>query len=289
VRGADHGDTSEGGPEPAASGGGGSPHRSRQGKTGGTGRKQKVTERPVEIPELSPGQMDWMVSVFGPYRRIVQPKLYGIENLPADGSLLAANHTIYGVLDAPIMITEIWRVRRIAARGLGAHGHYALPVWREFLTAGGMVRGTRDNVRALMRDRQTILVYPGGAREVNKHRGQQYQLQWRERMGFAQLAIEHGYPVIPVASVGADDMLDVIIDQDTPVYGEFACLYEKFIGFPTLPVAVGVGGTPIPRPERLYFWFGEPIDATRFGSSADDHAAAQALHEEVKQAVVMGI
>jgi len=84
-------------------------------------------------------------------------------------------------------------------------------------------------------------------------------------------------------------MLDVIIDQDTPVYGEFARLYEKFIGFPTLPVAVGVGGTPIPRPERLYFWFGEPIDATRFGSSADDHAAAQALHEEVKQAVVMGI
>ncbi len=118
------------------------PHRSRQGKTGGTGRKQKVTERPVEIPELSPGQKDWMVSVFGPHRRILQPKLYGIENLPADGSLLAANHTIYGVLDAPIMITEIWRVRRIAARGLGAHGHYALPVWREFLTAGGMVRGT---------------------------------------------------------------------------------------------------------------------------------------------------
>ena len=66
-------------------------------------------------------------------------------------------------------------------------------------------------------------------------------------------------------------------------------MYEKFMGFPTLPVAVGPGGTLIPRPERLYFWFGEPIDATRFGTSADDHAAAQALHEEVKQAVVMGI
>ncbi len=93
MRGADHGDTSEGGPEPAASGGGEDPHRSRQGKTGGTGREQEVTERPVEIPELRPEQMDRMVSVLGPHRRIVQPKLYGIENLPADGSLLAANHT----------------------------------------------------------------------------------------------------------------------------------------------------------------------------------------------------
>jgi hypothetical protein len=52
-----------------------------------------------------------------------------------------------------------------------------------------MVRGTRDNVRALMRDHQTILTFPGGSREVNKRRGQQYNLLWRERIGFARLAI----------------------------------------------------------------------------------------------------
>jgi 1-acyl-sn-glycerol-3-phosphate acyltransferase len=63
-----------------------------------------------------------------------------------------------------------------------------------------------------MRDRQTILVFPGGSREVNKRRGQQYQLLWRERIGFARLAIKHGYPIVPFAAVGADDMFDVIID-----------------------------------------------------------------------------
>jgi hypothetical protein len=41
-----------------------------------------------------------------------------------------------------------------------------------------------------MRDHQTILVFPSGSREVFKRRGQQYQLLWRERMGFARLAIE---------------------------------------------------------------------------------------------------
>ena len=84
------------------------------------------------------------------------------------------------------------------------------------------MRGTRDNVRALMRDRQTILVFPGGAREVNKRRGQQYQLLWRERIGFARLAIEHRYPIVPFAAVGVDDMLDVIVDQNTPIYGQLA-------------------------------------------------------------------
>jgi 1-acyl-sn-glycerol-3-phosphate acyltransferase len=221
--------------------------------------------------------------------RVTQPKIYGVEHLPEDGSLLVGNHTIYGFLDLPFLMAEVWKRRRLAIRGLGEHAHYAVPVWRDLLTVGGMVRGTRDNVRGLMRDRQTILVFPGGSREVNKRRGQQYQLLWRERIGFARLAIEHGYPIVPFAAVGADDMLDVVIDQGTPIYGQLAGLYEKLMGFPTPPIVRGVGPMPIPRPERLYFWFGEPIDTTRWHGRYDDTAAAQALRDEVKRAILLGI
>jgi hypothetical protein len=84
-------------------------------------------------------------------------------------------------------------------------------------------------------------------------------------------------------------MLDVIIDQRTPIYGRLAGLYEKLLGFPTPPIVRGVGPTAIPRPERLYFWFGEPIDPARFGNRFDDTAAAQALRDEVKRDILMGI
>jgi 1-acyl-sn-glycerol-3-phosphate acyltransferase len=249
-----------------------------------------MTEYPIEIPDLpSEASIDRLVSLLEPLSRVVRPKLYGVERLPADGSLLVGNHTIYGLIDVPFMMAEIWKHRRLAIRGLGEHAHYAVPLWRDLLTVGGMVRGTRDNVRALMREGQTILVFPGGAREVNKRRGQEYQLLWRERIGFARLAIEHGYPIVPFAAVGADDMLDVVIDQNTPVYGQFARLYEKLLGIPTPPLVRGIGATPIPRPERLYFWFGEPIDSTRFGRRFDDTAAARALRDEVKRAILDGI
>jgi 1-acyl-sn-glycerol-3-phosphate acyltransferase len=248
-----------------------------------------MNDYPVKIPALPSEQaIDRLVSLLEPYRRITQPKFYGIDNIPDDGSLLVGNHTIYGFLDLPFMMAEVWKRRRIAIRGLGEHAHYAIPVWRDLLGACGMVRGTRANVRALMRDHQTILVYPGGAREVNKRRGQQYQLLWGERIGFARLAIEQGYPIVPVAAVGADDMLDVTVDQNTPVYGQLAAAYEKVMGFPTPPVVRGVGLTGIPRPERLYFWFGEPVDTTRFAGHNDD-AAARTVRDEVKQAVVAGI
>ena len=245
---------------------------------------------PVEIPRLpSERSIDRLVAMAAPLLRVSRPRVYGLENLPADGSLLVGNHTIYGFLDLPLMMAEIWKRRRLAIRGLGEHAHYAVPVWRDLLAVGGMVRGTRENVRALMRERQTVLVFPGGSREVNKHRGQEYQLLWRERIGFARLAIEYGYPVVPFAAVGAEEMLDVIVDQTTPIYGDFARIYEKLVGFPTPPIVRGVGLTPIPRPERLYFWFGEPIDSARFGSRYDDTGAARALRDQVKQAVLGGI
>jgi hypothetical protein len=44
-----------------------------------------------------------------------------------------------------------------------------------------------------------------------------------------------------------------------------------------------------PGPERLYFWFGEPIGTVRFGGRYDDTAAARALRDEVKQAILVGI
>jgi 1-acyl-sn-glycerol-3-phosphate acyltransferase len=249
-----------------------------------------MTAAPVEIPDLPrEAQIDRLVSLLEPLSRVIRPKLYGAQHLPADGSLLVGNHTIYGLLDVPFMMAELWKQRRLAIRGLGEHAHYAVPIWRDLLTVGGMVRGTRDNVRALMSTRQTILVFPGGAREVNKRRGQQYQLLWRERIGFARLAIEHRYPIVPFASVGAEEMLDVIVDGATPIYGQFARLYEKLMGFPTPPIVRGVGPTPIPRPERLYFWFGEPIDTSSLGGRYDDTAAARALRDEVKREILSGI
>ena len=44
--------------------------------------------------------------------------------------LPVGNHTIYGLLDVPLMVAEIWKGRRIAVRSLGEHAHYAVPVWR---------------------------------------------------------------------------------------------------------------------------------------------------------------
>ncbi len=236
-----------------------------------------------------PRQMDRLASILAPFRRVTQPKVLGLERIPHRPVLFVGNHTRYSFLDLPFMISELWTRRRIIVLGLGDHAHYAIPVWRDLLTMGGMVRGTRENVRALMRDGQNILVFPGGADEVFKARGQEYQLIWKERLGFARLAIEFGYPIVPFAAVGAEEMLHVVADSRTPVAAQVSALMRRLVGVPLPPLVRGIGPTLLPRPERLYFWFGEPVDTGGYGDAGDDDAAARTVRDEVKAAVEEGI
>lgn len=241
------------------------------------------------IPDLpSEKQRDQLVTLLRPLLHVTQPKLYGAENGAKAGSLLVGNHTLYAFLDLPFMMADLWSKHQVTVRGLGDNAHYNFPIWRDLLQVGGMVRGTRENVRSLMDAGENVLVFPGGAREVNKRKGEKYQLIWKERIGFAKLAIEYGYPIIPFAAVGAEDAYDIVLDETNPVYARFTGLVKKVTGWPMQPLARGIGPTLIPRPERLYFWFGEPITTSGYAGDNGDSNARQ-VRDETKAAVEEGI
>lgn len=233
-------------------------------------------------------QRDRLAALLKPLTRITQPKTCGIEHLPPGGALLVGNHTLYAFLDLPFFMAELWNRERVAVRALGDHAHYNFPIWRDVLELCGMVRGTRDNVHALMEAGEKVLVFPGGAREVNKRRGEKYQIMWKERLGFVQLAVEHAYPIVPFAAVGAEEMFDILIDEDNPMYGRFAAAVKRLTGWPVQPLVRGIGPTPIPRPERLYFWFGEPVETDSLRNDPTDRQIRR-LRDVVRREVEGGI
>jgi 1-acyl-sn-glycerol-3-phosphate acyltransferase len=225
--------------------------------------------------------------LLAPARGLVSPKVYGDDHLPRSGALLVGNHSLIGLLDAPLLCAELWD-RGIAVRVLGNHAHFKLPGWRDLLVAAGVVPGDPATAEVLMTRGETILVFPGGGREVAKRKGEKYQLLWENRMGFARLAVKHGYPIVPFATVGAEDALDVVVDTDNRFLAPARRLFERISGSPDLlPIVRGIGPTPIPRPERQYYWFGAPID-TRGIAAADDRAIGR-IRDETKSAIEAGI
>lgn len=230
-----------------------------------------------------------------PLKRLLSPVSVGAERIPRHGAvLLAGNHTIYGLLDIPMLALEIFEKTGRVVRGLGDHNHFAVPLWRDLLVRLGAVRGTREDCARLFEAGEAVLVFPGGGREVMKHKHERYKLIWKERVGFARLAIQYGVPIVPFASVGVEDMFEIVVDADdilrSPVGDLLRALgvsEQRWFrhGEVIPPLARGRGLGPLPRLERQYFLFGAPIDTTAWAGRQDDSQACYALRTQVQTAV----
>jgi 1-acyl-sn-glycerol-3-phosphate acyltransferase len=242
------------------------------------------------VPEPpSAGEIGRALRLMEPIRKVINPKVYGIENVPQRRALLVGNHTVMGMLDSPLMCAELWE-HGIIVRSLGDHAHFKIPGWRDVLTACGVVDGTRAITSELMDRGEVILVYPGGGREVAKRKGERYTLIWKERMGFARLAIEHGYTIVPFAAVGAEEAVDIVLDGDNPLLAPTRLFAEKILGSKdAMPIKRGIGITPFPRPERQYYWFGEPISTEAVQGQQADDAVVGTVRDRTKKAVEQGM
>ena len=103
------------------------------------------------------------------------------------------------------------RVRPLADRRFGQQPGFG----RDLMAAYGGVVGDPETARELMRHNETILVFPGGGREIAKFKGEEYHLNWRGRSGFARIAVENGYPIVPVGLVGGDDVYRSLVTRDS--------------------------------------------------------------------------
>jgi 1-acyl-sn-glycerol-3-phosphate acyltransferase len=249
--------------------------------------------------DFEPISSDSLRSVAEPLRRLFSPVAIGLEHVPREGAvLIAGNHTIYGLVDIPMLGLAILNETGRLVRGLGDHNHFAVPIWRDVLRRLGAVRGTRENCAALFAKGEAVLVFPGGGREVMKRKGERYKLIWKERVGFARLAIEHGVPIVPVASVGVDDMFEIVADAvdllRSPVGDLLRALgiteQRWFRGGEVVPpISRGKGPLGLPRFERQYFLFGPPIDTHCWAGRHEDAAVCRKLRDEVAVAIEMQI
>jgi 1-acyl-sn-glycerol-3-phosphate acyltransferase len=254
---------------------------------------------PAPVPEsldFDPSVIEELDHLLQPLKRLMSPVSLGHERIPREGAvLLTGNHTLYGLLDIPMLGLEVYEKTGRSVRGLGDHNHFALPIWRDLLRRIGAVRGTRENCARLFEAGEAVLVFPGGGREVMKHKHEEYKLIWKERVGFARLAIQYGVPVLPFASVGVEDMFEIVADADDLLRSPAGALLRalKITEQPWFrrgeiipPLAKGKGGiSPIPRLERQYFLFGEPIDTTPYAGRHEDRDVVFALRQEVKAAI----
>jgi 1-acyl-sn-glycerol-3-phosphate acyltransferase len=202
-----------------------------------------------------------------PVVELSRPYVDGLENLPCDGRfLLVGNHTTFGMAEIVMIPYFVHRQLGVRVRGLADRGFGDVRgLAADVLAAAGAVVGEPENAAELMLNDETVLVFPGGGREMPKFKGEEYQLRWEGRSGFARLAIAHDYPIVPVGLVGGDDVYHGLVERDSALGRVSQFVGRRLGGRPdmAIPPTRGLGPTLIPDPKRMYLRFGTPIQTTK--------------------------
>ncbi|MGZ3477993.1 MAG: lysophospholipid acyltransferase family protein [Polyangiales bacterium] len=187
--------------------------------------------------------------------RLLHVEVDGLHRLPAGRALLVANHA-FGWDVAFAMAAIRTRIGR-PIFALGEHLWWKVPYLRRLAASVGTVDGTPDNIDRLLDAEQLVLVLPGGLREAVKPSTLRYRLLWGERYGFVRAAIKNRAPMVPLASIGADEVFE--LTGDAYARGRKIGLSLPLPRFSSLPHRV-----------HLRYVIGEPVAPIDPPSSCDD-------------------
>jgi 1-acyl-sn-glycerol-3-phosphate acyltransferase len=203
--------------------------------------------------------------MYAAIKRMFGPQLFDTDNIPDQPCLYVANHSLFA-MDASVLIPTMLAELGVFLRSMGDKFLWSSAT-EDFLLELGVLLGHPEVCGAMMESGADLLVFPGGAHESVKSADKRYQLQWKERYGFVKLAARYGYTIMPVAIVGPDEFYNHIIEgEDLPdsvvggILKRAGVLTENTRTDVLMPVPSGLLGTLLPKPQRCYFKFGQPID-----------------------------
>ncbi len=223
-------------------------------------------------------------------KKIFDPTYVDAENIPDKPCLFIGNHSLFaldGLALGPTLLVEHGRFLR---------GHGDKFLWNEksedYLLSQGAVLGNPDVCSALMKNGSDLLVFPGGAHEATKTAAQKYTLQWKERYGFVKMAAMHGYTIVPMALVGPDEFYNHLIEgEDIPntaigkLLTRAGILNENTRPDMLPPIPMGTLGSLIPKPQRCYVQFGDPVDLSEYEGKHPTKRQLQSIREEVSDEI----
>jgi 1-acyl-sn-glycerol-3-phosphate acyltransferase len=256
---------------------------------------KRLTKETLNKFDFTPPSKTFARWFIAPFKFYFAPQFYGLDKVDVTKpALYVSNHTILGVLDGYPFAIELYLKKGLVLRALADSNHYLIPGWKDLIKDRlGVVEASRENCSALMQRKDSLLVFPGGTKEICKKKGEQYILKWSDRKGFVRMAMQHGYDIIPVAAVGAEEAFTIVKDANdflkTPFgkFLKFIGVTEKYFKNGDLipPQIKGVGETIIPRPVKLYFSFGKRISTKQFKKNFEDEESQNAVKKQVEDAL----
>ena len=212
----------------------------------------------------------------GLYKNYFKTRVFGKENVGEENYIIVANHSGQIPFDGMILscafLLDIQPPRIL--RTMVERFVTTIPFFSTFVSESGGVLGDRSNCDELLKRKESVLVFPEGAKGISKGTSEFYKLQNFTR-GFYKLALKNNVKILPVSVVGAEEFYPLVHNL-RPV--------AKALNIPALPITpffpfAGILGVlPLPSPVDVHI--GKPIDVnTNLKSNYSD----EDIDSEVEQ------
>jgi 1-acyl-sn-glycerol-3-phosphate acyltransferase len=255
-----------------------------------------LTGRSLE--DRNPAVIERLLPAFEPiYHHYFQVRTDGWEQMPEGQVLLIGSHN--GGLAAPdtVMVTYDWfqhfGTERLVYALMEPRIWQAMPALARLATQVGCLRADPHMAIAALERGASLLIYPGGAKDVFRPYPLRHQVCFNGQKGFIKLALEYELPIVPLISYGAHDTLWVLAeihDQLEAIagghfpwpFGFDPGVFPIYLG---LPWGLAIGPLPnIPLPKPLHTRVCPPIRFDRTGhAAAHDTAYVEDCYHHVRQ------
>ncbi len=192
---------------------------------------------------IKPEIMDGWLRLLEPVRRYHRHEVEGLEHIPTEGPALLVIHHSLATYDGFLFAMKLYEATGRVPTALGDDLIFRTPWLKKLAWDTGIRPASPKAGYDLLKEGRLMFVSPGGMWESLRPSEEARSIRWDGRYGFCRLALRAQVPLVMIACPAADDIYSVKKSAITDR------LYRHF-RIP-LPIARGVGPTPIPRPVRL--------------------------------------
>lgn len=235
------------------------------------------------LEQRNPNVIQSLMPLYGLlYRYYFRVQTSGWHHIPPhDQVLLVGSHN--GGLATPDMVMMMYDWFRRFGPERSVYGLLHPTIWKRFpivahlaAQVGAVMAHPKMAIAALRRG-ASVLVYPGGAKDVFRPHSLRHKICLDGNRSFIKLALEYNVPIVPLISYGAHDTLIILADY----YPQVRQLHEwgmpwlldidpeVFPVYLGLPWGLAIGPLPnIPLPVTIHTRVCPPIIFERYGREA---------------------
>ncbi len=241
---------------------------------------------------------DWL------YHYYFRVQTSGWETVPNGQVLVVGSHN--GGLAAPdmhMMMYDWFRrfgIDRPVYGLMHAQLSKSFPPGTELAVKAGAIIAHPTMARAALDSGASVLVYPGGVKDLFRPHNQRDRICFNNNSGFIKLALQYEVPIVPAISWGAHDTLIILGDLyplvkqlrdylKSPWPGAIdPIVFPLYLG---LPWGIGLGPLPnVPLPIQVHTRVLPPITFSRYGIEAmRDRDYIHACYQQVHNTLQVGL